>query len=285
MSKRIKSTLDLPKEFSLKKYANLESMSDKDLFRQIYWRMPVFDIDNWDDDLATYFLEHGENLPLFDSDPFNEMNADNNVPSNCDKEFIENYRSGIATRNNLTTGYGIGALSRMEVMYLAQGNDSKGERTGKPFTISDEEQASLMEENEANYGYLMARAFDSVSLVTESNLYISIDLNVSDEILVSDFKKLLPVWREEMGMQPEDIPLNNYWEVVKRKVIDYRVLPYIDLLLWAKVKNVTIPTSILTVALWPHGERGEFGIYQTIKPFIEKVMTYHSLEKLKREIS
>ena len=142
-----------------------------------------------------------------------------------------------------------------------------------------------MAESDVNHGLLMARGSDSVSLVTDSSLYISVDLNVPDDILIDDFKKLLPIWREEMEMEPIDAPLNNYWQVVTRKIIEYKVLPYIDLMHWSKVKNVSIPSSVLTVALWPYGERGDFGIYQTIKPFIEKIMSYDSLEKLKREIS
>lgn len=289
MSKRIKSTLDLPKEFNLKKYECIESMSDKDLFRQLYWRMSIFDECSWDESLATYYLEHGANTPLAESDPFNEMEVE--TPDwaaeqfKGGNEFVDKYRSFTKTTNALSTGYGIGYLSRMEVMFLAQGQDSKGIRAGMPFTISKEEQQSLMTESDVNHGLLMARGSDSVSLVTDSSLYISVDLNVPDDILIDDFKKLLPIWREEMEMEPIDAPLNNYWQVVRRKIIEYKVLPYIDLMHWSKVKNVSIPSSVLTVALWPYGERGDFGIYQTIKPFIEKIMSYDSLEKLKREIS
>lgn len=289
MSKRIKSTLDLPKEFNLKKYECIDSMSDKDLFRQLYWRMSIFDEYSWDESLATYYLEHGANTPLDDHDPFNEIKVE--TPDwvaeqfKGGKEFVDKYRSFTKTTNALSTGYGIGYLSRMEVMFLAQGQDSKGLRAGMPFTISKEEQQSLMAESDVNHGLLMARGSDSVSLVTDSSLYISVDLNVPDDILIDDFKKLLPIWREEMEMEPIDAPLNNYWQVVRRKIIEYKVLPYIDLMHWSKVKNVSIPSSVLTVALWPYGERGDFGIYQTIKPFIEKVMSYDSLEKLKREIS
>jgi len=289
MSKRIKSTLDLPKEFNLRKYSGLESMSDKDLFRQIYLRMPVFDGCSWSEDLAAYYLEYGENTPLSDSDPFGEIEVE--VPEwyydqfKGGKEFLDKYHSYTKTANTLSTGYGIGVLSRMEVMFLAQGQDSKGLRAGMPFTISKEEQESLMAESDVNHGLLMARGSDSVSLVTDSSLYISVDLNVSDDILIDDFKRLLPIWRKEMEMEPIDEPLSNYWQVVRRKIIEYKVLPYIDLMHWSKVKNVSIPSSVLTVALWPYGERGDFGIYQTIKPFIEKVMSYDSLEKIKREIS
>lgn len=41
----------------------------------------------------------------------------------------------------------------------------------------------------------------------------------------------------------------------------------------------------MCVALFPYGERDIFSITQTIKPFIENLMTPESLEKLKQKIS
>ncbi|WES90496.1 DUF6387 family protein [Dickeya fangzhongdai] len=289
MSKRIKSTLDLPKEFSLEKYENIEGMSDKDLFRQLYWRMTVFDNCPCDEDMATYYLEHGKNTPLVDDDPFHEMDVE--LPEwhveqlNDGGGFIDKFHSYIKNANTLSAGYGLSGLSRMEVMLLAQRDDSKGVRAGQPFTISKEERELLIEKSDDNHGLFLARCFDSVSLITDEGLYISVDLGVPDDILIEDFKSLLPIWRKELGFELDEVPVNNYWKVIRKKIVDYKVLPYIDLMHWSNVKKVSIPISVLTVALWPYGERGDFGIYQTVKPFIEKIMTYDSLERFKREIS
>lgn len=38
MTKKVNSKKDLPKSFDLGKYDCLENLSDKDLFRQLYWR-------------------------------------------------------------------------------------------------------------------------------------------------------------------------------------------------------------------------------------------------------
>ena len=88
-----------------------------------------------------------------------------------------------------------------------------------------------------------------------------------------------------MGRDSVGIPINNSWDVVRKKIIEYRVLPYIDLMIWANINNFSIPHGVMAVALFPHGDRDNFMIIQTIKPFIDKLMTYESLEKLRREIS
>lgn len=289
MSKRIKSKRDLPKEFDLKKYHAIESLSDKDLFRQIYWRMDWRE-KTWSDDLATYFLEHGCELPLFDHDPFGEIK---NEPDDAyyeqfkgGRDFIERYQSHAKNKATLSTGYGIGLLSRLEVMHFSQGTDQRGDRKGKPFNIPDEEVRNLLTDDITNHGKLTSYASDPVSLIMEDvALYLSVDLSVPDEILLSDMKNLLPKWREELGVEAEEIQINNSWTVIRKKIIEYNVLPYIDLHLWSNIKGVSIPGGVLAVSLFPDGDKEQFAIAQTIRPFIDRLMTYESLEKIKREIS
>lgn len=288
MTKRIKSKRDLPKEFDLKKYEGIELLSDKDLFRQIYWRMDWKE-KTWDDDLATYFLEHGCQLPLIDHDPFGEIK--NELPDEYydqfkgGKEFVERYRSHSKKKKKLSAGYGIGLLTRLEVMYFSQDFDQNGDRKGKPFSISDEEASDLLKDDIANHGKLASYCSDPVSLIMGGALYVSINLDVPDEILISDMKNLLPKWRNELGIEAEEIQLNNSWSVVRKKIIEYNVLPYIDLYLWSNMNGVSIPGGVLAVSLFPDGDKEQFAIAQTIRPFIDRLMTYESLEKIKREIS
>ncbi|CAM2976330.1 DUF6387 family protein [Klebsiella quasipneumoniae subsp. similipneumoniae] len=289
MSKRIKSKRDLPKQFDLKKYEMLGSLSDKDLFRQIYWRMEWKE-KNWSEDLATYFLEHGCNLPLFDHDPFGEIKSEHGdayyEQFKGGREFVEQYQSHAKSKKRLSTGYGIGVLSRLEVMHFSQGDDQRGDRVGKPFCIPDEEVNELLKDDISNHGKLVSYASDPVSLIMgDVALYISVDLSVPDEILISDMKNLLPKWREELEVSAEEIQINNSWAIIRKKIIEYNVLPYIDLHLWANVKGVSIPGGVLAVSLFPDGDKEQFAIAQTIRPFIDRLMNYESLEKIKREIS
>lgn len=293
MKKRIKSTRELPKEFDLKKYDSLEKMSDMDLFRQIYRRHVPLDesLDgNWDIDLGTYYLEHGSKLPIqYDcEDPFGEHEVE--LPEeyysfNGGKEFHDKYQENIDKSMRLTHGYGIGGLSRYTVMCLAEEKDFRGARKGKSLLIRNDEAKKIMELGDEYHGLLMARITDSINMVTNNNLFLEVDLDTPDEILIEDFKKLLPVWRREIGRDSVGIPINNSWGIVRKKIIEYRVLPYIDLMIWANINKFSIPHGVMAVALFPHGDRDNFMIIQTIKPFIDKLMAYESLEKLRREIS
>lgn len=288
MSKRIRSKRDLPNEFDLKKYEGIELLSDKDLFRQIYWRIDWKE-ENWSEELATYFLEHGCKLPISDHDPFREIKIE---PDDAyyeqfkgGKEFVERYHSHGKNKKRLSVGYGIGLLTRMEVMHYSQGFDANGDRKGKPFFLPDDEAKELLEDDPANHGKLVSYLSDPVSLIMENAFHISLDLTVPDEILLSDMKKLLPKWRQELGVEAEEIQINNSWAVIRKKIIEYNVLPYIDLYLWSHVMGVSIPGGVLAVSLFPDGDKEQFAIAQTIRPFIERLMTYESLEKLRREIS
>lgn len=135
-------------------------------------------------------------------------------------------------------------------------------------------------------GTLRARLNDSVSIISDdgSSLLLNIDVSTPDEILLSEFKRLIPIWRKELNVE-KSLSISSSWAVVRKKIIDYKVIPYIDLTIWAYANRITIPHGIMSIALFPCGERDLFSIAQTIKPFVETLMAFESLEKLKQEIS
>lgn len=296
--KKISSTRELPKEFDLNKYSVLNSMSDKDLFRQIYLRSDSYhDSKNssaeWDYDCTTYYMECGGSVPLsFDNgDPFKEIKLDE-PPEYYEwmkggKEFYDKYMENCKKSLRVSTGYGIRYLSREILMYLSAMEDTVGERKGLPIVIDDDEfHCILSKQSDPEVdGLLRARFNDCVTMITnDDQLYLSIDISTPDEILLAEFKRLIPVWRKELKIE-KSLFTNSSWNVVKKKIIDYKVIPYIDLLIWGNVNKITIPHGVMAVALFPHGERDLFSIIQTIRPFVESLMTFDSLEKMKQEIS
>ncbi|HIG8798088.1 TPA: DUF6387 family protein [Raoultella terrigena] len=297
--KRISSTKDLPKEFDLSKYEVLNGLCDKDLFRQLYLRIESYhdSLDksaSWDQASTTYFLEVAGGLKINygQIDPFNEIKVD--TPDEHyewmkgGRDFYEKYMENANKSMSLSTGYGIGYLSRESLMYLSVMSDSVGSREGMPVVLdNDEFYGYLNEQSDPNKdGSLRARLSDSVTLVTEQyeSLFLSVDLTTPDEILLAEFKRLIPIWRKEMNVE-KNPSIASSWSVVKKKVIDYKIIPYIDLYIWANTNGVSIPHGIMAVALFPYGEKDVFSVTQTIKPFIENLMTFESLEKLRHEIS
>ncbi|MFZ4171171.1 DUF6387 family protein [Enterobacter ludwigii] len=296
--KKISSTRDLPKEFNLNKYENLNAMEDKGLFRQVYLRHePYHDSKNtnvnWDYDCTTYYMERGGSVPLSfeQGDPFKEIKLDE-PPDNYEwmkggRDFYNKYMENCKKSLKVSTGYGIGYLSREVLMYFSVMNDAVGERKGLPIVIDDDEFHHILEEqsNPEVDGLLRARLNDSVTmLIDDERLYLSIDVSTPDELLISEFKRLIPIWRKELKIE-RSLSVNSSWNVVRKKIIDYKVIPYIDLIIWANANKVSIPNGIMAVALFPHGERDLFSITQTIRPFVESLMAYDSLEKMKQEIS
>ncbi|HBQ0113170.1 TPA: DUF6387 family protein [Klebsiella variicola] len=297
--KRISSTKELPKEFDLNKYEMLNDLSDKDLFRQVNLRAELYDDAKnsrikWDYDCTTYYLEYGGSVPMAfgETDPFNEIKSD--APPEYyewmkgGKEYYDKYMENCNKSMQVSTGYGIGYLSREMVMYLSKMDDCEGPRAGMPIVMDDEEfHARLNEQSDpAVDGTLRARLNDSVTLVAgETNsLFLSIDVSVPDDILLSEFKRLIPTWREELNVEKSH-SINSSWAVIRKKIIEYKVLPYLDLTIWANANNITIPHGVMAVALFPYGERDLFSIAQTIKPFLESLMVSESLEKIRQEIS
>ncbi|EKN6273813.1 hypothetical protein DVP66_10070 [Yersinia enterocolitica] len=287
--KRINSKIDLPKEFNLNKYNALSTMSDKDLFRQVYSRQAYLGgVGSYDS--STYFLEYGELLPQpFDSrDPFDEF--DMSMPEeyydfNGGRERLANYQKNIDTSRRITNGYGLHGVTRHQVSFLSESNDTNGSRVGMPLIIDNEEFNEILESGDENHGLIMARMTDSISMITNEGLLLTVDLTIPDELLVDDFKKLLPIWRKEIGIESVNVPFNNSWDVIRRKIVDYNIIPYIDLMAWSIDSRCTISQGVLAVSLFPSGEKDAFAIAQTIKPFVDKLMNEESLEKFRREIS
>lgn len=290
--KKINNKNMLPHQFSIEKYENLEALPDKDLFRQLYWRLMEFNTPHKRGgstcEYADYFLEHGGKVPFFLCDPFGELKEE--LPDwyhdqfKGGKEFMDRYREKNSIRQHLAPGYAISGLNRFHAMYFACAEDEYGVRKGMPLLISDEEQIRLMEEDDANHGFIMARGGDSVSLVLGGELYLSINLDISDELLIDDFKTMLPVWRDQMGIPPASVSANKSWDVIKKKILDYRAIPMLDLLRWEIENETIISNGVLTVSVFPNGETDSVVMGQTIKPFLKSIQNDDLLEKLKREI-
>lgn len=297
--KRISSTKELPKEFDLKKYDVLEEMTDEDLFRQLNLRgSPFYDAINsstrWNYDCTTYYLEHGGSLPMAfgEKDPFGEIKIDS-PPDYYEwmkggREFYEKYMDNCNKSMRLSTGYGIGYLSRETLIYISMMKDLAGSRAGLPVIIDNDEFHEILEtqSDPAVDGTLRAILNDSITLAIgdKESLFLSIDVSTPDDILLSEFKRLIPIWRNELNVEKR-LSVSSSWAVIKKKILDYKVIPYIDLTIWANANNIVIPHGVMAIALFPYGERDLFSIIQTIKPFVETLVMFESLEKLRLEIS
>lgn len=65
------------------------------------------------------------------------------------------------------------------------------------------------------------------------NMYAAFDLSKSDDDIISSFRKLLPIWRNELQIDADG--KKRSWEYVRGKIISYKIFPLIDLLDLTKI--------------------------------------------------
>jgi hypothetical protein len=116
--------------------------------------------------------------------------------------------------------------------------------------------------------------FDLVDLNNNHRLaHMVINLNEnSDKTILSDIKKLLPHWREVLEINE---PTENIYSKPShfKKIVDYKIIPLLDLKIWSLLEDKKIPHRVLTVALYPNGEKGETELKQTVLPFTEIILS------------
>jgi hypothetical protein len=105
-----------------------------------------------------------------------------------------------------------------------------------------------------------------------------IDLSYPDNVLIENFEHMLKMRRSKL-----DSTINNtsfYNKTDFDNWYRFGVLPYIDLIMWARDENVKIPYRVLADAIFPSGERGEETIRKTTKPLVESLLNESSLIQL-----
>lgn len=98
---------------------------------------------------------------------------------------------------------------------------------------------------------------------------VQIDLSVPDKILIQQFTDYLRHVRQKY---PDIIKANKYKYPEYQKWIDYAVLPYLDLKLWAEEEGCSIPNRVMADAIFPDGEKGEEMVRKTTKKIADTLM-------------
>ncbi|CDM90048.1 DUF6387 family protein [Xenorhabdus bovienii] len=143
-----------------------------------------------------------------------------------------------------------------------------------------------IEDEYVKYNHLSAYEMHNMSITSWSGVVCGIDLlTKQDETIINELRVLLKKWRRELDFEEAPSLLNNSWEIIKSKIINYNVFAFFDLQLWQFATGNSITGGVLSVTLYPEGEYDSTQIAQTIKPFSDKLFTYETLEKIEREIS
>lgn len=280
MSKKINSKRDLPKSFDLKKYDELENMSDKDLFRQLYWRSE--DLDVTYTDFPDYGLHCGSNYPLHNNigDPFGEMKESDSFIEK-QNEYRRKDKPKILT---LSYGDGIRPVDRLLLNFIGEMEAEDGYLKGKSIIIDNDYANDLIERDNGMFWAVMREPVNLLNSAIDG-VAVTIDLNNRDDVLIESLSMLLPLWRKELNIEEPPKPVSGGWDSVRKKILEYKIIPMIDLLSWANSTGSKISLGVLAVALFPDGDKDTFMIAQTVKPYLDKLIKINSLEKLRKELS
>lgn len=174
-------------------------------------------------------------------------------------------------------------LSRFSLERLVFNNPEIGEGIGRPLMLTNDEIEQLDENDNEK---LFNISNESISLIVPDEmrmpnnaeefshtLHLSIDIAKNDNDILDGLAKLLPIWRKELKIsEPEK---KRTWGYIRDRIISYRIIPLIDLLefskLYTKITKKRVSRKTIAFLTYPHGEQDQFGLAQTVFPFLDKI--------------
>ncbi|WP_147199054.1 DUF6387 family protein [Pantoea sp. CCBC3-3-1] len=121
----------------------------------------------------------------------------------------------------------------------------------------------------------------------ESRVYTFFDLeSSSDDEIIGSLRALLPVWRKEYGIKGRKQEAFGLGKILK--LVDYRIVPMMDLLMWAKLKDISLSNTILSRVLYPKltdEVRGDEQLKDTDRPIAEKALSGETSKNIENYIN
>ena len=283
---KIKSKSELPSWFNLSNYDVLSELEGIKLWNQVVKRFSIVDyLDSQDSKEENYFSEDDSYLwraitagqVILESSDTYKTKEELEREKEWAHELSEQQNDGLEEwqleqRQQWD-------LANKESVSLSRSSSIKGLGIYSCHHITELfKDKGLIIDNKANDYVMIASplALSDVNLGSKKNdinlydgmtVFIEIDLGArrNDEI-IDELTWLLPKWRKEVGVSEPDrlkVTPSTY-----KRIADYRIIPYLDLYIWALNNRVTISNSVLAVALFPNGEKGDTEIRQTILKFV-----------------
>lgn len=127
--------------------------------------------------------------------------------------------------------------------------------------------------NELSLGDLsrIEQFFDVGGICDGAAIYLNLEGYSNKEILNS-VEALLPKWREQLNI-PEPLNVSFAKNADIKKILDYKIIPLIDLMIWCEINDREITHSVYAGTLFPSFNRGDTEFKQTILPFLNKIIS------------
>jgi hypothetical protein len=115
----------------------------------------------------------------------------------------------------------------------------------------DESRKDLPVDNIRNIPNILARVMPRDEDILNRNIFhICIDLDATDQYLMDDFKRYLKAAREAYSLL-EGSRIKTSRSLINR-LISAKIIPYLDLIIWAEIENISIPQHIIGDWLFPN---------------------------------
>ena len=98
--------------------------------------------------------------------------------------------------------------------------------------------------------------FSYSEFMGDSSVICDIGLgNYTDDEILMALERHLPLWRKDLNV-PEP-PKRFIKDAEITKIRDYRIIPFLDLMIWERDMGVVITKSVVAACVFPDGEIGE----------------------------
>jgi hypothetical protein len=266
----MKRTNKLPDWFDISNYKNTKNFSKADWLRQLRYRSSAlidFDVLRAFDE-SIYVIDEIRRCGL----PSKEW--DNLVHSSCDPSGGHAERERIRENRFGYHDLGNSAVFPMPTMLTATICEFLTPDIEKTILSDGWEYESLMSKEPFDIHASRNEAYEF-----DGRAFIMLDMNLPDTEIIECFKEFLPKYRKALGIKPIK---KRPTETTLYSCQKYKILAYLDLLIWELENNTQIKRSVIAISLYPDGLIGDIGITQTIHPFALEVTSEAFLKSLER---
>lgn len=270
--RQVKSKNDLPKWFNIERYNFVDDLSDHEVIQEL-WARWFLHAHRTKAGRADFGQEISRIQALWKEICLSARVSDSAIFCS-NKETISNFE----LEKSLNTVFE--RASAVQPLRLIDFNLSR--ELSKNNVITDEIESSTKNEGDLTWSSSHAAVNNGYEGL---NSHISVNLNLlfDDKVIIEQLTALLPAWRQ----RKIDLGLFSS-EPIKRSQVDidkirrYRLIPFIDLRIWASINSLRIGSRTLEIALFPHGceDLGLRFITTTLEPFYKKIMNPHYLRLL-----
>lgn len=167
-------------------------------------------------------------------------------------------------------------ITHLPVRWLYQVEGAIRESGLVPYSADGRPKTDEAGENYSSYQAAWIWSKKNERLKSRLLLHINLRGSTDDEILES-IRYLLPKWRKTTGVQPLTKEQTFYFgEVMIKKLVDFRIIPMLDLLYWSERNEIKLSDAELSGLLYRVGidvVRGDSQIKETDKPMALKAKT------------